>query len=89
MILLDDEILEEARGKWGKDAQIEMALEEMGELIVVLQQAKRGRTDLRDITTEIADVGLMTQQLRYIFGQKEVDMDTYFKIDRLKKRLKK
>jgi len=89
MILLEDKLLEELVRTWGKEAQIKMAIEEMGELITVLMRIDRGRVETGDVTTEIADVGLMIQQLRYIFGKEQVDLDTNYKINRVKERLQK
>jgi NTP pyrophosphatase (non-canonical NTP hydrolase) len=45
-----------------------MAIEECGELIVSLSHFKRGRSDLKSLAEEIADVTIMLDQLKLIVG---------------------
>jgi NTP pyrophosphatase (non-canonical NTP hydrolase) len=78
---------------WGEQAQIEMAIEEMAELIFALQKLKRKRGKphherVKDVQEEVADVILMMHQMRYIFGEKSVDKFIDTKMVRLKERLK-
>ncbi len=65
-------IMLEAILKFGNDQQIDMAIEEAGELITAL--AKRNRTfngsTKRDIIEEMADMQIMIWQLMLIFGVK-------------------
>ena len=52
---------------WGVASQINMAIEEMAELIVALQHFKRGRNTVGDVVSEIVDVQIMMHQLHVIF----------------------
>lgn len=55
---------------WGKPAQLDMAIEELAELIVALQHWKRGRDNrLGEVAGELADVDIMIGQLRIVFEQ--------------------
>lgn len=60
---------EATRTQWGIDAQINMAIEEMAELIVELQKLKRERA--QNIPEEIADVSNMIEQLTMMFSSEE------------------
>jgi hypothetical protein len=53
--------------KWGAASQINMAIEEMAELIVALQHFKRDRNTASDVVSEIVDVQIMMHQLHGIF----------------------
>lgn len=89
-IVMDDETKKlyiEAINKWGKDSQIEMALEEMGELITAINQYKRNRIELKDVCTEIADVQIMMEQLAIIFDENIVKLEKNNKLLRLQKRV--
>ena len=82
------EIYEKALRTWGTQAQIMMALEEMSELTKELCKHFRGRPNGAEIIDEVADVTIMMEQLRLIFGINEAvceQMDV--KMLRLKKRL--
>ena len=66
-------IYQEALNQWGMDSQINMAIEEMAELISVLQHYRRKKTwghlaTVEDIADEIADVEIMMEQLKFMFG---------------------
>ena len=59
--------------KWGADSQINMAIEEMAELISALQHYRRNPewkhvATFDEVTDEIADVEIMMEQLKYIFS---------------------
>jgi NTP pyrophosphatase (non-canonical NTP hydrolase) len=88
------EIISEAIAYYGESKQIDMAIEEMSELIKALCKSKRASAgDARqaahaNTTEEIADVFIMLVQMIKIFDcaddvQNTVDQ----KIDRLKKRM--
>ena len=67
------EIYKEAVNQWGEDAQINMAIEEMAELISALQHYRRheswgGKVTVADIADEVADVEIMMEQLRFMFN---------------------
>lgn len=54
--------------KWGKEAQLNMLVEECGELIVAIEHWKRGRGNC-ELMGEWADVEIMLSQLPYIFPE--------------------
>ena len=74
--------------KWGIDAQVMMAVEEMSELTKELCKHFRGRPNGEEIVDELADVTIMVEQLRLIFGVNDAVCDQMdVKMLRLKKRL--
>ena len=73
--------------KFGKQHQIDMAIEECAELINALCKLRRERVGTIDVVTEIADVQIMCVQLAYMFGEKTVEDERKRKIERLKKRI--
>lgn len=83
LISIDYEALIKA---WGEVAQINMAVEEMGELLSALNKHARGRIQREAVITEIADVIIMCEQLATIFGRDEVDKEIDFKLERIRKR---
>jgi len=70
--------------KWGVYDQIDMAIEECAELIVALKHCKRGRCGGVEVAEEIADVEIMLEQLRVVFGDAAVDTVKQRKIERLR-----
>ena len=81
--------------KYGEDAQIEMIIEELSELILALQKFKRHRNNkeqlsnlVRDVCSEIADVQIVTEQARLIFGSWITDLRISEKVERQFKRIK-
>ncbi len=87
-----NKVITDALLAWGTEAQIDMAIEEMAELILALQKLgrKRGKSmedKIIDVQSEIADVTAMMMQMRQIFGPEEVDKILDFKMNRVKKRL--
>ena len=81
-----DEVCEKAVQKWGSKAQINMLVEECGELLQALMHYYRGRNNLEDVQEEIADVLMMCWQMRYIFGARGVDEKLQEKLARIEKR---
>ena len=82
------EIYEKALRTWGTQAQIMMAIEEMSELTKELCKHFRGRPNGEEIVDELADVTIMVEQLRLIFGVNDAVCDQMdVKMLRLKKRL--
>jgi NTP pyrophosphatase (non-canonical NTP hydrolase) len=65
-------ILDGAIEAWGEDAQVDMAIEEMGELQTALMQYYRDRADEVDVAEEIADVQIILDQLAVMFGDELV-----------------
>lgn len=80
-------ILEQAVEEYGTRSQKIMAVEEMAELLNAFAKFERGRCSIYDIITEIADVTIMMEQLRIIYGPDAVDAEIQRKVERLQKRL--
>ena len=70
---------------FGVDHQIDKAIEEMGELITALSRRRLDRSRREDIAEEIADVIIMANQLRIIYGGQMVDEIVQQKLDRLER----
>ena len=81
-------VFDKAIGKWGYKAQLLMVLEEMSELQKEVCKDFRGKPNLDAIADECADVEIMLDQLKMIYGiEKHVKTHREYKIDRLAKRL--
>lgn len=52
---------------YGKEKQVDIAIEECSELIKALLKDRRGKATIDDIVDEIADVQIMLYQLEYLF----------------------
>ncbi len=70
---------------YGEIAQIDVAIEEMAELIQALSKYKRGKE--HNVEEEIADVSIMLEQLKIIFDNRKVKKIKRRKIARLESRL--
>ena len=81
------ETLQNAIKVYGRDKQTEMAIEEMGELLVAINQQKRGRISVEAVQEEIADVKIMVEQLAIIYGENGVSNFETKKVARLKERI--
>jgi len=88
---VDEEFLNSVIKTFGTPNQIDMVREECLELLLALQRLKRGKEELNEIKTniidEVADVLIVINQARLIFGKKEVDERIEYKINRLKSKL--
>lgn len=82
-------IYKQAIEKWGYESQINMMIEECAELIVALRHLDRGKATELDVCSEIADVEILCNQMRVIFGNEKVDSQKEIKLERVKKRLNK
>ena len=82
------QILSKAISEWGIEAQTNLAIEEMGELIVAINHHRRGRVGMDAVQEEIADVMIAMKQLAMIYGELGVDKFIEQKTQRLKQRLK-
>lgn len=82
-------ILKDAIDVWGRDAQIQMIYEEVGEFLSVIGKYYRGRNTEEEVIDEIADCLIMFNQAAIMFGETKVSDQINFKIDRLKSRLNK
>jgi NTP pyrophosphatase (non-canonical NTP hydrolase) len=91
--------LQDCIDTYGKEAQIEMCIEECSELIFALQKYKRNLKkpkSLKDtaaimlnVEEEIADVIILTQQMLMCFDKEAIKLALEFKIARQVKRLAK
>ena len=68
-------VYQAALRKWGVDLQTMMAVEEMSELTKEICKIKRGKMDLEALADEIADVTIMLEQLREIYGLNDAVCD--------------
>lgn len=82
-------VLETAIKTYGKDMQLNVAIEEFSELIKEICKNKRGRENIESITEEMADCYIMLEQLLLIFGieNDEINRVIGAKLDRLAERL--
>lgn len=85
----EKELLQIAIGLYGRQAQIDVAVEECAELINAIQKHRRGRVGDKEVIDEIADVRIMTEQLAIIFGEEEVEARRQFKLARLQSRMER
>ena len=80
-------ILNQAVEEFGVEKQTDLAIEEMGELIVAINHYRRGRCQIDAVQEEVADVRIAMDQLAMIYGEKEVPAIEAKKLDRLKERV--
>jgi NTP pyrophosphatase (non-canonical NTP hydrolase) len=82
-------ILERAIETYGKDMQLNVAIEEFSELIKEICKHKRGEDNRENIIEEMADCYIMLEQLGVIFGIwfEEIEYKKVEKLERLEKRL--
>jgi len=84
-------IFKKAKSFWGADIQLNMLVEELGELIVAIMHYKRHNRPetIDDIKEEIADVTLMLDQIRFMLEIKDSDINEIIteKLTRTFKRL--
>lgn len=83
------ETLKRAIEAYGKDMQLNVAVEEFSELIKEICKNKRGRDNRQNILEEMADCYIMLEQLTIIFDIKpeETSNEIRKKITRLENRL--
>ena len=83
------DILEKAIKTWGTHAQLLMVLEEMSELQKeILKNINRGKDNIDDIIDETADVEIMLDQMKYIYGIDEAVANRIpLKLEKVKARL--
>lgn len=81
--------LEKAIKVYGKDMQLNVAIEEFSELIKEICKHKRGEDNRDNILEEMADCYIMLEQLGVIFGIwfEEIEYKKVEKLERLEKRL--
>lgn len=81
--------LKQAIDTWGKDMQLDIAVEEFAELIKEICKYKRGADNISNIVEEMADCYIMLEQIKIMFGlgSEIISDEMNKKIDRLKLRL--
>lgn len=78
-------LFKDAVDKWGKDAQLNMVIEECAELIQAITKLKRHENEktIQNVIEEAADVGIMLAQITIIF---ECGQDIYReKVEKMKR----
>lgn len=61
-----DVLAAKALAKWGSESQLDMVIEECGELIVAIQHRRRKRATDLDVLSEGVDVEIMIGQLKFL-----------------------
>jgi NTP pyrophosphatase (non-canonical NTP hydrolase) len=74
---------------YGFEIQILKAIEELTELSLSLQHFRSNKESHENVISEIADVIVMTKQLRLMFGDGLVDEEVGRKLDRTIERIEK
>lgn len=73
---------------YGEPSRLLLAIEEMSELTKELVKHQRGRQNMSAISEEMADVEIMLEQLKAVFGNRAaVDIQKAQKLQRLADRL--
>ena len=95
MMLDGESIMRQAIETYGVQAQCDVAIEEMAELTKAIVKIRRvaddyGKTQaaLDNLLEEIADVDIMIDQLKIMWGPKQVEEYRHQKLERLERRLK-
>jgi NTP pyrophosphatase (non-canonical NTP hydrolase) len=77
------DLIEQAIETFGVDAQVDHAIEEMGELITALMEMKRNTKNkplrVQAVRQEIADALISLEQLAVIFDEEEVQKTIFLK----------
>lgn len=83
-------VIKEAIRKYGMNAQKIVAIEELAELQKELTKDLRGKGDREHLVEELADVEIVLEQIKIMFGVKEFELErwTNKKTERLEERLK-
>ena len=83
MILTNKQIYTYLINKFGKKNQIIVSIEELSELQKELCKYLRDKTNIRNISEEIADVEIMLEQLKLIFeNETPVSIEKEYKLAR-------
>lgn len=73
---------------FGVQNQKQKAIEELAELITILAQETTKNADPKDVITEIADVQILLDQLKIVYGKTAVVKEIAFKSRKICKLLK-
>ena len=83
-----DSVIERAVKTYGEESQLWMVIEEMSELAKEICKYKRGMNNPEAMAEEIADVQIMIEQAKIIFGNsRRVNECIEYKLNRLERRL--
>ncbi len=80
-------VLEDAIKTFGKRVQYDQAVEELTELSLKIQHGVKRGFDESEVSSEIADVFVMCQQLAMMHGFEKVQEMVDYKINRLRGRI--
>ena len=69
--------LEKAVEAYGKDMQLNVAVEKLSELIKEICKNKRGKDNLHNIIEELADCYIMMSQIEIIFDIKPIQISAW------------
>lgn len=90
----DERIMQQAIETYGVQAQCDVAIEKMAELTKAIVKIRRvaddyGKTQaaLENLLEEIADVDIMVEQMKIMWGPKDVEEYRKKKLERLERRL--
>lgn len=78
------QLYETALFKWGETAQLIMLIEECGELIQAVAKSFR-ENNKEDVIEELVDVEIMLEQIRLIYGSKEINKKKIEKLNYLER----
>ena len=89
-LLGENPLYRQALEKWGLNFQLSMLASECSELIHTVMESLmlRDGGNAIDLFEELADVEIMCGQMRYIFGDKDIDDWKRLKLERLDRRIK-
>ena len=84
-----DEVFDGALEAWGADSQIDLAIEELGELITELARVQNGRESASEeaVVDEVADCRIALTQLTRIFDPDAIQEREAQKMRRLDRRV--
>ena len=72
---------------YGKDYQVELAIEKMGKLLVIMDRCKWSLVGVEAVQKRIADVKIAMDQLAMIYGEEGVSEFEKKKLERLNGRI--
>jgi hypothetical protein len=81
------DLYKQACTKYGQLHQENKAIEEMAELSVALFHFRDGKITLDELRSEIADVAIMADVLKMLYGEAECEELERMKLERLRGRL--
>jgi NTP pyrophosphatase (non-canonical NTP hydrolase) len=83
------DLMDRATKIWGSQAQFDMAIGEIGELLSLVGRHAQGRATTEEWVSEISDVLIMVTQLALLFGKEDVEKRVSQKMSRLESIIEK